>query len=82
MIWNVFSYFMDGLVVEIPSSALKAETTCGVVVQRNPYIVGSTPTKIFLCGCNSVVECDLAKVEVEGSNPFTRSNLFPLLLEV
>ena len=24
-------------------------------------------------GCNSVVECNLAKVEVEGSNPFTRS---------
>ena len=25
-------------------------------------------------GCNSVVECNLAKVEVEGSNPFTRSS--------
>src|SRR5512133_4367135 len=25
------------------------------------------------CGCNSVVECNLAKVEVVGSNPITRS---------
>lgn len=24
-------------------------------------------------GCNSVVECNLAKVEVVGSNPITRS---------
>ena len=27
------------------------------------------------CGNNSVVECDLAKVEVAGSNPVSRSNL-------
>src|SRR5262249_29281829 len=26
------------------------------------------------CGSNSVVECHLAKVDVEGSNPFSRSN--------
>ncbi len=26
-----------------------------------------------LCGTNSVVECDLAKVEVAGSNPVSRS---------
>ncbi len=26
-------------------------------------------------GSNSVVECNLAKVEVEGSNPFSRSIL-------
>lgn len=25
------------------------------------------------CGSNSVVECHLAKVDVEGSNPFSRS---------
>ena len=30
------------------------------------------------CGCSSVVEHDLAKVGVEGSNPFARSN-FPLM---
>ena len=28
-----------------------------------------------LSGNNSVVECDLAKVEVAGSNPVSRSNL-------
>ena len=28
-----------------------------------------------VCGNNSVVECDLAKVEVAGSNPVSRSNL-------
>ena len=27
-------------------------------------------------GNNSVVECDLAKVEVAGSNPVSRSNTF------
>lgn len=30
-----------------------------------------------LCGYNSVVECNLAKVEVVGSNPITRSNILP-----
>ena len=29
-------------------------------------------------GSNSVVECNLAKVEVEGSNPFSRSIFFCL----
>ena len=28
------------------------------------------------CGCSSGVEHDLAKVGVEGSNPFARSNYF------
>ena len=28
------------------------------------------------CGSNSVVECDLAKVEVAGSNPVSRSKFF------
>jgi hypothetical protein len=27
------------------------------------------------CGSNSAVECHLAKVDVEGSNPFSRSDL-------
>ena len=31
-----------------------------------------------LSGSNSVVECDLAKVEVAGSNPVSRSRYFPL----
>ena len=29
------------------------------------------------CGCSSVVEHDLAKVGVEGSNPFARSSFWP-----
>jgi hypothetical protein len=29
------------------------------------------------CGCSSVVEHDLAKVGVEGSSPFARSNFLP-----
>jgi hypothetical protein len=29
--------------------------------------------KLGRCGSNSVVECHLAKVDVEGSNPFSRS---------
>lgn len=28
----------------------------------------------ILCGSNSAVECNLAKVEVAGSNPVSRSN--------
>src|ERR1700745_3747199 len=34
----------------------------------------------FGCGCSSGVEHDLAKVGVEGSNPFARSNNFNYLL--
>jgi hypothetical protein len=33
-------------------------------------------TMVGLSGSNSVVECDLAKVEVAGSNPVSRSNVF------
>ena len=31
------------------------------------------PISVFLCGRNSVVECQLPKLDVEGSNPFARS---------
>jgi hypothetical protein len=33
----------------------------------------------FGCGCSSVVEHDLAKVGVEGSSPFARSNTQPIV---
>jgi hypothetical protein len=33
------------------------------------------PPRGRVCGTNSVVECDLAKVEVAGSNPVSRSNI-------
>jgi hypothetical protein len=32
---------------------------------------------IGVCGCSSGVEHNLAKVGVEGSNPFARSNFLP-----
>ena len=42
---------------------------------------GSTRSVVRVSDCrrgnNSVVECDLAKVEVAGSNPVSRSNLRP-----
>ena len=37
-------------------------------------VAGCAPDRRF-CGCNSVVECHLAKVDVEGSSPFTRFHL-------
>ena len=36
---------------------------------------GGEPCVAEAGGNNSVVECDLAKVEVAGSNPVSRSNL-------
>src|SRR3954451_21889091 len=40
-------------------------------------VAGASCRRQFLkgCGCSSVVEHDLAKVGVEGSSPFARSNL-------
>ena len=43
---------------------------------ENPRVGGSIPprsTKQLKCGYNSVVECHLAKVDVESSNLFARS---------
>ena len=34
------------------------------------------PGPSLSCGCSSVVEHDLAKIGVEGSNPFARSKAF------
>jgi hypothetical protein len=44
-----------------------------------PFGIGGAPgghpfAGDFGCGCSSGVEHDLAKVGVEGSNPFARSN--------
>ena len=33
---------------------------------------------MIICGRNSVVECNLPKVDVEGSNPFVRLFIFEL----
>ena len=40
---------------------------------ENPRVGGSIPPQGTICGYNSVVECNLAKVEVESSNLFARS---------
>ena len=42
----------------------------GIAVVRLVFVAG---------GNNSVVECDLAKVEVAGSNPVSRSNFLSLM---
>jgi hypothetical protein len=41
---------------------------CGIALGRR-----SRRSRRFGCGCSSVVEHNLAKVGVEGSNPFARS---------
>ena len=40
-------------------------------------VLGYNYCKPVPCGNNSVVEYDLAKVGVEGSNPFSRSAMLP-----
>jgi hypothetical protein len=45
---------------------------------RHPFIAENQRVVYnlkFKGGSNSVVECDLAKVEVAGSNPVSRSNV-------
>ena len=46
-----------------------------VLAQVEMAVVHSEVAVLDECGNNSVVECDLAKVEVAGSNPVSRSNL-------
>jgi hypothetical protein len=40
-------------------------------------ILESADRNLFVSGNNSAVECNLAKVEVAGSNPVSRSIIFP-----
>ena len=40
----------------------------------NQRVAGSNPAWLIFCGSSSVVEYDLAKVGVAGSNPVFRSN--------
>ena len=61
--------------VRVPSASPNA-SVAQLVEQgtENPRVGGSTPPRgTNICGYNSVVECHLAKVKVEGSNPFARS---------
>ena len=48
------------------------------LLTRQPFLCYKSPRSQgrinkALCGNNSVVECNLAKVEVAGSNPVSRS---------
>ncbi len=55
-----------------------AITKCGVESLWPNKLTKNWPDfKMVLSGNNSVVECNLAKVEVGGSNPLSRS-IFPL----
>ena len=49
--------------------------TVGVLAQVEMAVVHSEVAVLDESGNNSVVECDLAKVEVAGSNPVSRSSL-------
>ncbi len=54
-------------------------TVSGLLHSRSAFGIGLPLTashrRHLGCGCSSVVEHDLAKVGVEGSSPFARSNL-------
>src|SRR6202043_1800046 len=52
-----------------PKRRLQTGPPFGIACRRR-----SSPPYANGCGCSSVVEHDLAKVGVEGSNPFARSN--------
>ena len=60
----------------IPNEVRDLKFAEGSKIRRNRQVC-SVGTRSFilvrLSGSNSVVECDLAKVEVAGSNPVSRS---------
>ena len=57
---------------------LKTRVLRPVFVYLNKVeVLGYNYCKSVPCGNNSVVEYDLAKVGVEGSNPFSRSAMLP-----
>src|SRR4051812_6085710 len=70
----------------IRATAPQAKGGAGRRLQRQtPFGIGGRMFRRrgsteFGCGCSSGVEHDLAKVGVEGSNPFARSNFFHVLL--
>ncbi len=52
-----------------------------VAATQRPAVQRTTPNQRILSGCSSGVEHNLAKVGVEGSNPFARSN-FPQMRKI
>ena len=59
--------------VELPDSGEAGAVTAGCAVDADAL---RGDGGVGVSGNNSVVECDLAKVEVAGSNPVSRS-IFP-----
>ena len=57
----------------------EAVAKAGTFWHRWPDVPAAVGRPEFGCGCSSGVEHDLAKVGVEGSNPFARSNIFQIL---
>ena len=55
--------------------SIRAGREGAVLAQVQTAMVHSEVAVLDESGNNSVVECDLAKVEVAGSNPVSRSNL-------
>ena len=56
-----------------------AVAKAGTFWHRWPDVPAAVGRPEFGCGCSSGVEHDLAKVGVEGSSPFARSNIFQIL---
>ena len=68
-----------GMADILPSGGYCAEVRLGCKAARRVFAIGSPldglgGRRLSGCGCSSGVEHDLAKVGVEGSNPFARSN--------
>ncbi len=57
------------------TAAIAEKTARGSCVPGWALCYYSGSQSLGKSGNNSVVECDLAKVEVAGSNPVSRSNL-------
>ncbi len=84
--YKSFSFCLDDVLIfteleqqyelfkSLPKLDISITTTANSIQELNNLIISSRfPVKI-VCESNSMVECDLAKVEVEGSNPFFRFN--------
>ena len=77
-VWSLFRTDSPRFANETGLSALH-RTARGLLHSRSAFGIGlpltASDRRHLGCGCSSVVEHDLAKVGVEGSSPFARSNL-------
>ena len=63
-----------------PTNAIVAELADALDLGSSIFDVGVQVSSVApkYCGSDSVVECHLAKVEVAGPNPVSRSNILHL----